>query len=988
MHVWNVSYHKISFFFHFYSIIVYIAQSLSECARRAIKCLRTSTSPDCFEEPYCLFRTTMVVSRTNVRSTPRGRGGRGGRGRGRGRNEGGRSQGIGRGQSRGPDKGKAARDQAAQGRGRGRGMSSTSTGRKSKRAAAAAASTTTNDVRKVPQHQLMIQQKTKEKSTKRKKKCTSQAIVQVPASDEIPTSQAIVQVPASDEIPTSQAIVLAPIRDSRALEVIMNNVVADTSRDQYNTRAVGFVLWCYEQHTSLVDSELVEKLNAVEGIMKQRLAVKVAMKELNRHDINSCPIKLKKLTFQIFSEYLLSLKPKKKKKKRRRKQKRIGGRDGSASDNEESEEEDTTAECNSGMYLSKSSYGSARSALMHLYRGCGAVMEEAFKTDLANFMRGIKRKVAKQKQDMGTKADEGKSPMSFQVYEKLCELMMESEDDEFIFGHCFLTLEWNLMARSDNVVHSHVNHLEWRDDCLLYYILRSKGDQEGSLSSDPWHVYANPMKPDICPILALGKYLLANPQVTEGTKLFSSTDPYQRFSKVLRKCLEDNEAAFNDLGIDIDDIGTHSARKGAATHCSTGSTVSPPMASICLRAGWSMGPVKEKYIHYEKAGDQYVGRVVTGLNVNSVEFAVSPPYFNFPEANGTDGGGTGIATIEEDIKHSISSLILGGRNMSPQTFSLLTFCYASICYHYDYLDDKLHSRSRVRQSPLYQQCKDEWKAIAVVDYPWSAKKKTPSLTGIPPHILLLSKLQIISENIENFKDDFKEVLVSELDAREIGSNNFAAQRVIDELTITRNQLRDMIQDQGRRPTIVPTRGTTGGRRTTIARPQGPGWHVYGGGFHMLPKDWRIPSMTFVQFISMWLCGDIDNGVPPLSKVTTYHWKGHATQHRRVAADMKYIMGHVKRSAESRKTWNPPSHEWTVQETLRTYESVKALFMYKGRNGTVRSRFQEFSWRTVVNLVRNNKGNLIGEEVDIETNNVPALEETNDDNDEFHDCAGV
>jgi len=146
--------------------------------------------------------------------------------------------------------------------------------------------------------------------------------VQVPASDEIPTSQAIVQVPASDEIPTSQAIVLALIRDSRALEVIMNNVVADTSRDQYNTRAVGFILWCYEQHTSLVDSELVEKLNAVEGIMKQRLAVKVAMEELNRHAINSCAIKLNKLTFQIFSEYLLSLKPKKKKKKKKRRRKR------------------------------------------------------------------------------------------------------------------------------------------------------------------------------------------------------------------------------------------------------------------------------------------------------------------------------------------------------------------------------------------------------------------------------------------------------------------------------------------------------------------------------------------------------------------------------------------------------------------------------------------------------------------------------------------
>jgi hypothetical protein len=127
-----------------------------------------------------------------------------------------------------------------------------------------------------------------------------------------------------------------------------------------------------------------------------------------------------------------------------------------------------------------------------------------------------------------------------------------------------------------------------------------------------------------------------------------SDDPYQRFSKVLRKILEENEEAFNNMVIDIDTLGSHSARKGAATYCSTGSTVSPPMASICLRAGWSMGPVKEKYIHYEKAGDQYVGRVVCGLNVNSTRFAVSLPYFEFPVADGVLGGG------ESEAKRAIS----------------------------------------------------------------------------------------------------------------------------------------------------------------------------------------------------------------------------------------------------------------------------------------------------------------------------------------------
>jgi len=300
--------------------------------------------------------------------------------------------------------------------------------------------------------------------------------------------------------------------------------------------------------------------------------IKVAIKGMNWHDSKSCPIKLENLTFAIFTEYLLSLRPKKKRKKRQnRRMKTVEceseGKESSASSTEGTSEEER--------YLSKSIYWSSRSIMMHLYRGCGTTIPDRFQKELANFTRVTKREVAKQKENLGTKADAGKRLMSFHVYEKLCQLMMESEDDEYIFGQWFLTVEWNLMARSDNIVQSHVNHLEWRDNCLLYYMIRTKGDQDGNLSTQHWYVYANPHAPHICSVLALAIYVLANSTVTKDSKLF------QRFSKVLRKCLEDNEVAFNDLGVEIYNTGSHSSRKGSATYYSTGSIVSPPMASIC-----------------------------------------------------------------------------------------------------------------------------------------------------------------------------------------------------------------------------------------------------------------------------------------------------------------------------------------------------------------------------------------------------------------------
>ena len=80
------------------------------------------------------------------------------------------------------------------------------------------------------------------------------------------------------------------------------------------------------------------------------------------------------------------------------------------------------------------------------------------------------------------------------------------------------------------------------------------------------------------------------------------------------------------LGIVPEDFGTHSIQKGAATHMATGSTACPPIASICLRANWAMPCVLNRYIKYENAGDQFVGKCVSGRSRKSKEFVASPPY--------------------------------------------------------------------------------------------------------------------------------------------------------------------------------------------------------------------------------------------------------------------------------------------------------------------------------------------------------------------------
>jgi hypothetical protein len=100
-----------------------------------------------------------------------------------------------------------------------------------------------------------------------------------------------------------------------------------------------------------------------------------------------------------------------------------------------------------------------------------------------------------------------KKKIDFKVYEKICVLFMAEEGEEYLCPHCFLTLEWNLMARLESIVHAHFFHIMWEDDCLAFCFAKSKTDQTGRNSDQVWHVYATPNNPCVCPFFPLATNL-------------------------------------------------------------------------------------------------------------------------------------------------------------------------------------------------------------------------------------------------------------------------------------------------------------------------------------------------------------------------------------------------------------------------------------------------------------------------------------------------
>ena len=198
--------------------------------------------------------------------------------------------------------------------------------------------------------------------------------------------------------------------------------------------------------------------------------------------------------------------------------------------------------------LSKGTYCGIRSAVIYLYTMSNLAPPPLFRDKMSTLMKGFKRTIVQQKVQSGESLEEGKEAMSFACYKLLCSKFFEGKKDEYLFALVFLTLEWNLIARSDNIVNLGLSDSEWSDNSLVIYLKKSKTNYEGANGKTPFHLYANPENPEICPVLALGLYLVNNPGllVTNG-KLFAGEHQYNRYATILNGTIK-NRYTFSSKG--------------------------------------------------------------------------------------------------------------------------------------------------------------------------------------------------------------------------------------------------------------------------------------------------------------------------------------------------------------------------------------------------------------------------------------------------------
>ncbi|KAL7490459.1 hypothetical protein ACHAWT_000047, partial [Skeletonema menzelii] len=483
---------------------------------------------------------------------------------------------------------------------------------------------------------------------------------------------------------------------------------------------------------------------------------------------------------------------------------------------------------------------------------------------------------------------------------------------------------------------------------------------------------STPDCPATCPVLAMAHYIFSFPGTFSGLeedgaekmRLFPGTRQYDRFMYCLHEIIDkytglDDEGMpklLTNMGIEKGDLGSHSARKGACSFVASGSTASPPIVAICLRACWSLGPVKERYLHYEAGGDQYCGQVVSGRNMLTVEFAKTPPYFHADEYE------------KRRIASLIRSYMTNGDKLPATRLHLLQFLLASLCYHHETLNSTLHPKNQLRSSVFFNSIPPEIVKLAEVRLPWNKVSGiTPNVTGQPTHISIMVSMVSLEKKIDEQSDRIIKSFTEQLDQRHIGSQSYLeGNRIIE----TINEKFATLLAHSRSLTLGGQAGveaacgntSAGGNDNSFVEVESGRnlpfrFRLFlraDGSFSRLPEKYVMPTMGLAGLITSWHCGDPKEKIVPFKLLKPHEIKGTGMK-KSACSDMKKMMDLVHEAAGIegiRVDWR--MNEWTVPLTVRLFECVSKYFDYdKSTDG--RGRKAQLAWKTVLNHYYKHKG---------------------------------
>ena len=501
----------------------------------------------------------------------------------------------------------------------------------------------------------------------------------------------------------------------------------------------------------------------------------------------------------------------------------------------------------------------------------GARLPVAFHEKVDRFLASYKKEYQQAKKN-GLVEETAADPITEPLYKLILQWALDANN---IFVWFWTIAQWNFMARSASVDPLGFHNFSLGTDSIIGKYDDSKADKSGERLSEK-NIYANPFEWKMCFWTGLGVWCSLNSQrLSKSERLFLQTDVKEgtaatkfceQISSIAGQHVEElkihvNEKNFNPYGL----------RKGAATHAVSGTTAAPSIPAVARRGEWSIGSVLDVYWHFGSVGDQYLGRILAGLNPNHVSFASLPPHWTVanPLAN-------------EDIKKAIDMTFPGLFSKQKQIIPILLRCFACMIYHSKELVKQMH------RIPGHQ-----FNKLAILHEPDLLRKLRElvttdptedvltTATGIPPHIELGIELKNANRTLasliamtQNQSERVIAAINEAFESKAIESGQVTGQKLKELLMEFRTSTLDVVSQkmtemfnarvglqQGEIQNSVDSSAKKAAARTNVFE--------YNGRWNAVPEHFKFPKADLNAGLRFWLKGQSVEGdkiVRPYRKI--------------------------------------------------------------------------------------------------------------------------
>lgn len=378
----------------------------------------------------------------------------------------------------------------------------------------------------------------------------------------------------------------------------------------------------------------------------------------------------------------------------------------------------------------------------------------------------------------------------------------------------------------------------------------------------------------------------------------------------------------------------------------------------------------------ERASDGYVGRIVSGLPINSRSFDILPPSF----------GGTAEQLGPGGIVAQYVSLVFPNLPLNMRLAG--RFFLASLVYHAQWMKDNMPANHPVFYSPLFAHPRllSELTPLVVCRRGLPGE---PGASGQSPHGFVLSEISLLNESLAASMEGLQHQLSTSMEAlqRQLAEYQLQSQDhgaasspsgpspllqvMLDQFSDIRRIMREqLLRLEGPiaarqelpalpEPADVNAEDVPGGEVDGGVEGENGQYPVYiwGGRQHLVPQGVEIPAVNVYAGWQLWVLGNPSMRLPPLRRLSGKDFADGNTRRRH--SDLKRVMLEIHRELLRSGRWvaNPTFEQasemfWAAYHVLPDSETTE---LGKKR------RVSSCKWRTMADRIRDRKRQrMIGE----------------------------